>query len=388
MKFEHIPLPDCPRPGYPRPDFRRPLWQNLNGTWEFEEDPGRSGLARGLHKASSLKDTITVPFCRESKLSGLSHTDFCEQVWYRKQISIPTAWREDGRRVIFHVGACDYRAEVFINGQSVGTHIGGLNAFSFDITDALVEGETQVVTITAIDMTRSGTQCCGKQSTHFESFGCFYTRTTGIWQTVWMESVPTAYIRSTRLFPCAADGKLTLQARVVGGDGLIFRAEAFYEDHAVGAAAAVVTGNHVCLEIQLDEKHLWEIGNGRLYDLTLTLQGEDPDVVDSYFGLRDLAWHDGTLYLNGNPVFQRLVLDQGFYPDGIWTAPTDEELRADIDRSIAMGFQGARLHQKVFEPRFLYECDKAGYIVWGEHGNWGMDISAPTTYQAILPDWI
>ncbi len=388
-KFEHIPLPDCPRPGYPRPDFRRPLWQNLNGEWEFEEDPARSGQARGLQKVEKLNDHIIVPFCRESVLSGLGHTDFCDAVWYRKEVTIEKAWREDGRRVILHIGACDFKTEVWVNGTSVGLpHTGGMNAFSYDITDALKEGESQVITICATDLTRSGEQACGKQSQQYASYACLYTRTTGIWQTVWLESVPAAYIRSTRYYPSFQDGKLSIEAKVVGGDGLVLRAEAFYEDRAVGAAAALVAGNHARLELKLDEIHPWEVGNGRLYDLTLTLQSDTPDVVDSYFGLRDLAWRDGVLYINGKPIFQRLILDQGFYPDGIWTAPTDEELKADIDRSMAMGFHGARLHQKVFEPRFLYECDKAGYIVWGEHGNWGMDITRPTAYAAIFPDWV
>jgi hypothetical protein len=390
MKFEQIPLSNCPRPGYPRPDFRRPLWQNLNGEWEFEEDPARSGNDRGLFKADKLKDKIIVPFCRESVLSGLAHLDFCDQVWYRKEVTVPADWRENGRRILFHVGACDYRTQVWVNGTSVGTHIGGMNAFWFDITDALVEGEKQVVTISAIDNVRSGAQCAGKQSTRYESYSCVYTRTTGIWQTVWMESVPASYIRSTRYFPSLSEHKVTIEARIVGGNEKILRAEAFYEGRPVGARATLVKGNYARLEIELDEVHAWEIGNGRLYDLTLTLgEDDEEDVVESYFGLRDLSWNaEGTLYINGKPVFQRLILDQGFYPDGIWTAPTDEELKADIDRSMAMGFHGARLHQKVFEPRFLYECDKAGYIVWGEHGNWGMNIGAQVAYQAMLPDWV
>jgi beta-galactosidase/beta-glucuronidase len=129
MKFENIPLSNCPRPGYPRPDFRRPLWQNLNGEWEFEEDPARSGNDRGLFKADKLKDKIIVPFCRESVLSGLAHLDFCDQVWYRKEVTVPAEWRENGRRILFHIGACDYRTQVWVNGTSVGTHIGGMNAF-------------------------------------------------------------------------------------------------------------------------------------------------------------------------------------------------------------------------------------------------------------------
>ena len=380
-----------PRPGYPRPDFVRDAWINLNGTWEFDEDFGRTGRQRDLQHAESFPQRIVVPFCRESKLSGLEHKDFCDAVWYRRAVTVPTDWRENGRRVIFHIGACDYHTEVYVNGKSVGTHIGGMNAFSFDITDALCDGEEQVVTICATDLLREGGQCGGKQSLLYGSHGCHYTRTTGIWQTVWMECVPAAYLRSMRVYPNVTDQKVTLQLSAVGADGLVVRAQAYYEGRAVGAAAAIVEGSSATLEMKLDELHLWEVGCGRLYDLELTLGNEEDgerDSVKSYFGMRSIACHKGILYLNGKPVFQRMVLDQGFYPDGIWTAPTDEELKADIDRSMAVGFNGARLHQKVFEPRFLYECDKAGYIVWGEHGNWGMDIAAPKAFRAILPDWL
>ena len=388
MSMQSVSLP---RPGYPRPDFVRDRWINLNGEWEFDEDFGRTGRERGLPTAPSLPQRITVPFCRESRLSGLAHKDFCDAVWYRRTVRVPADWREEGRRVILHIGACDYHTELYINGKSVGTHIGGMNAFCFDITDALGEGEEQVVTICATDLLREGGQCGGKQSLLYGSHGCHYTRTTGIWQTVWMECVPAAYLRRMRLYPNVTDQKLTLQFDAVGANGLVIRAQAYYEGRAVGAAAAIVEGNCATLEMKLDELHLWEVGRGRLYDLELTLGNEEDgerDSVKSYFGMRSIACINGILHLNGKPVFQRMVLDQGFYPDGIWTAPTDEELKADVDRSMAVGFNGARLHQKVFEPRFLYECDKAGYIVWGEHGNWGMDIASAKAFRAILPDWL
>ena len=388
MSYSHYLQTPCPRPGYPRPDFVREHWINLNGTWEFEEDSGRTGAQRGMPTATHLKDTITVPFCRESTLSGLGHLDFCDAVWYRRAVRLPEEWRTDSNKIILHIGACDYQTEAWVNGKRVGSHIGGMNAFSFDITDALSDADEQIITICATDLLREGGQCGGKQSLLYGSHGCHYTRTTGIWQTVWLECVPVAYIRSMKVFPSINDAKVTLQLRTVGADGCVARAQAFYEGRAVGAAAAVVEGSCATIEMKLDELHLWEVGAGRLYDLTLSLDGEGGDTVESYFGMRSVAHKNGILYLNGKPVFQRLVLDQGFYPDGIWTAPTDEELKADIDRSMAVGFNGARLHQKVFEPRFLYECDKAGYIVWGEHGNWGMNIAAPIGFRAILPDWL
>lgn len=389
------PAPSIPRPAYPRPDFVRDAWINLNGTWEFEEDFGRTGRERGLPTASSFSQRIVVPFCRESRLSGLEHKDFCDAVWYRRTCSVPADWRTNGKRVILHIGACDYHTEAYVNGHSVGTHIGGMNSFSFDISDALNEGEAQTITICATDRLRDGTQCGGKQSISYASHGCHYTRTTGIWQTVWLECVPAAYLASMKVYPHLADQTVTLQLTTHHADGYLLRATAFYEGRTVGEGKTIVEGNSAFLTIPLRELHLWEIGCGRLYDLRLTLQkgsGSDEnsenDLVQSYFGMRSVSCHNGIMHLNGKPVFQRTVLDQGFYPDGIWTAPTDEDLRADIDRAMAVGFTGARLHQKVFEPRFLYECDRAGYMVWGEHGNWGMDITAPTAFRAILPDWL
>ena len=250
-------MQSIPRPGYPRPDFVRDAWVNLNGTWEFDEDFGRSGRERGLQRAESFPQRIIVPFCRESKLSGLEHKDFCDAVWYRRTVTVPADWRENGRRVIFHVGACDYHTEVYVNGTSVGTHIGGMNAFSFDITDALCDGEEQVITICATDLLREGKQCGGKQSLLYGSHGCHYTRTTGIWQTVWMECVPASYLRSMRVYPNVADGKVTIQFNAVDADGLVVRAQAYFEGRAVGAAAAVIEGSTATLEMKLDELHLW-----------------------------------------------------------------------------------------------------------------------------------
>ena len=371
-----------PRSEYPRPQLVRADYMTLNGEWEFEHDYSDSGLARGLSDGRALSERITVPFCRESVLSGIGNTDFCNCVWYRRAFTLPSEWNTG--RILFHVGACDYATDIFVNGKRAGRHVGGYTPIECDITDFLTDGEN-VVTLRAFDDVRSHNQSAGKQCARYASYGCYYTRTTGIWQSVWLERVPEAYIRSVKYYPDVNDSKLTLIATLSGKcTDLALRAEAFYENRAVGCAAASVNGNVCTLEMKLDELHLWEIGNGRLYDLNLTL-GEDS--VKSYFGMRSVCAKNGALYLNGEPVFQRLVLDQGFYPDGIYTAPTESELFADIERSMAMGFNGARLHQKIFEPQFLSECDRRGYIVWGEHGNWGLDVSRPSGYASFLPEW-
>ncbi|CAM4333687.1 beta-galactosidase [Paenibacillus alkaliterrae] len=379
--------PSIPRPEYPRPQMVRTEWLNLNGEWEFEIDYGNSGKQRHLYEALSLKDQILVPFCPESKLSGVESKDFMSAVWYRKEIEIPANW--NGKRILLHFGAVDYEAEIWVNGQSAGTHRGGYSSFSLDITHLLGAG-VNVLTVCAEDDVRSGLQPRGKQSARFYSHGCDYTRTTGIWQTVWLEAVPQQYIQAFKLTPDADNGVLHVEGDLIGADGLTFAVEAQYRGKTVGSGSAVVTGKQARLSVKLSENHLWEIGSPNLYDLKLTLEshGKSIDAVDSYFGLRSVKWDNNAILINGKPVFQRLVLDQGFYPDGIYTAPTDEALRNDIELSLSLGFNGARLHEKVFEARFLYWADRLGYIVWGEHANWGLDITTAQSLQPFLPEWI
>ncbi len=374
---------NIPRPEFPRPQFSRgeSNWINLNGEWEYQTDRGLSGEARGLHKGGEFTEKIIVPFCRESVLSGIGDTDFCEGAWYRKTIALPEDWKNN--RTILHIGACDFKTKVWVNGEYIGSHIGGYISFSFDITSALKEGEN-TITIGVTDKVRTHDQPAGKQSARYESYGCFYTRTTGIWQTVWLESVPQSYISGTKYYPDIDNQKLVIEAYTVGGHGKTIKASASYSGTAQGEACATVRSGRAVIELPLNELHLWEVGNGRLYDLILTLEN---DRVESYFGMRRIECRDGFFYLNGKKVFQRLVLDQGFYPDGIYTASDISELEADIDRSVAMGFNGARLHQKIFEPLFLSFCDKKGYIVWGEHGNWGLDVSCDTAYKGFIPEW-
>ncbi len=368
-----------PRPEHPNPQLQRQNWLNLNGWWEFETDKSKSGLDRKLQEAKQLSGKILVPFCPESDLSGVGEKDFMEMVWYRRSFVIPEGWQSG--RVFLHFGAVDYHARVFVNGQKAGEHKGGYASFCLDITDLLTAGEN-AVTLCAEDNQRSGRQPRGKQSYLFYSQGCEYTRTTGIWQTVWLEYRPQSHIASVRYYPDPENGQLHVEARITGKEQLTV--EAFFEGRAVGSASAMASGNTVHITVPLSEIHLWEVGQGRLYDLVLTY-GEDR--VESYFGLRSIRFDGVKFLLNGKALFQRLVLDQGFYPDGIYTAPTDEALIKDILLSQAVGFNGARLHEKIFEARFLYHADRLGYLVWGEHANWGLDIHDPMALHALLPEW-
>ncbi len=369
-----------PRPEHPQPQLQRKNWENLNGEWEFAFDFGKSGIDRKLWENEHLEGKILVPFCPESELSGIGHKDFIPAVWYKRKVRLDA--QQLGGRVLLHFGAVDYDCRVWVNGREAGRHRGGYTSFAFDVTDCVSEGENDL-TVYAQDDTRSGKQPKGKQSGLYFSHGCDYTRTTGIWQTVWMEFVPKAYIQKVWYYPNLAQRSLGIRATVAGSG--VLTAEAFYEGKSCGTARAAVGAGNVLLTLPLDELHLWEPGQGRLYDLKLTF-GQDE--VQSYFGMREIALDGEKVRINGKSVFQRLVLDQGFYPDGIYTAPSDEALRRDVELSLAAGFNGARLHQKVFEPRFLYHCDRSGYLVWGEQANWGLDVSAPDGLKCFLPEWM
>ena len=368
-----------PRSEYPRPQFVRENWLNLNGEWQFEIDNGRSGETRGLqNEGVALKEKITVPFCPESRLSGIEHTDFMYGVWYKRTVTL----QKPCGRTLLHFGAVDYHCKAFVNGTFVGEHKGGYVSFSFDVTAALREGENEIA-VFAMDDTRDRMIPSGKQSTRYESYGCFYTRTTGIWQTVWLEFMPEAHIDSVKYYPNITDGSVTVEATLCGkGD---FACDISFNGKPMGSHKAVVNGERLIFTVALAEAHLWEVGKGNLYDVSLTF-GEDR--VKSYFGLREVRLDGFKFLINGKSVFQRLILDQGFYPDGIYTAPSDADLVRDIELSMALGFNGARLHEKIFEERFLYHADRMGYIVWGEFPDWGLDHTYADNIYGMLPEWM
>lgn len=370
---------DIPRKEYPRPQFVRKDWMNLNGKWQFEIDNGRSGEARGLQSEGVLlSDEITVPFCPESSLSGIGHKDFIYGVWYKRKVTLESL----SEKTLLHFGAVDYICRAFVNGRFAGEHKGGYVSFAFDITDLLRVGENEIA-VYAIDDTRDQSIPTGKQSDRYGSHGCFYTRTTGIWQTVWLEFMPETHIERVKYFPNITDGSVTIAAELQGNADL--SCEVFFEGKEMGSyKAEKVSGSHT-FNIPLKEKHLWEVGKGDLYDVKFTF-GDDK--VESYFGLREVRLDGFKFLINGKSVFQRLVLDQGFYPDGIYTAPSDEALKKDIELSMACGFNGARLHEKIFEERFLYHADKLGYIVWGEYPDWGLNFADDTGIYSVLPEWI
>jgi len=368
-----------PRPEYPRPQFERSQWMNLNGEWQFSIDNTRTGFDKGFHKEeTTLTDKIIVPYCPESKLSGIEHKDFLYGVWYKRKVILDTI----SGCVRLHIGAADYECTVYVNGQTVGSHKGGYVSFSFDITSALRTGENDI-TIFAADDTRNGMIPSGKQSMLYHSHGCFYTRTTGIWQTVWLEFLPETHLNAVKYYPNITDGSVTVEASLCGVG--CFACAISFDGRPMGTYAAENAAGNLVFQIPLAEKYLWEAGKGNLYDVVFTF-GED--CVKSYFGLREVRLDGYKFLINEKSVFQRLVLDQGFYPDGIYTAPTDADLIRDIEYSMAAGFNGARLHEKIFEERFLYHADRMGYLVWGEYPDWGLDHHNPENVYAILPEWM
>ena len=370
---------NIPRAEHPNPQWERKNWRNLNGTWEFEFDFGCSAIEKELWKKDKFDLEIVVPFCPESKLSGLAHTDFIDGVIYRKYFDLTK--EECNGRVILHFGAVDYESCLYINEQFVGTHKGGYTSFSFDITDYVKEGSNMIF-LSVKDDVRSGLQPKGKQAHKYYSNGCDYTRTTGIWQTVWLEFIPETYIKSVKYYPDPETATLTLTGTVQGKGTL--KISALWEGKEVAAASIPVNCGFFSTQLPLSETHLWEPGKGGLYELIFDFE---EDHVQSYFGLRSTCFEGRKYLLNGKSVFQRTVLDQGFYPDGIYTAPTEADLIKDIELSFAAGFNGARLHEKVFEARFLYHCDRLGYLVWGEYPNWGLDHSNPQATEIYLNEW-
>ena len=377
-----------PRAEYPRPQFERADWVNLNGEWSFALDLSDSGRDRDFYNSKGFEQRITVPFAPESKLSGIGYTDFINSVWYQRMIQIPSAWQ--GKRVKLNFGAVYYESEVYIDGRFVGRHYGGSDSFAFDITDFVGDGKEHSIVVHAESDLRSGTQPGGKQSTNYYSYGCSYTRTTGIWQTVWMEAVDDMALERVQVVTDIDNEQIVViptYYNVAGGNTLSVEVRDGGKVVAHAESAAV---QGVPVVVALKKAKLWSPESPFLYDVVYEVkdaEGRTLDRVDAYVGMRKVHIDGNKIYLNNKPYYQRLVLDQGFYPDGIWTAPSDEALKHDIEMSKAAGFNGARLHQKVFEERFHYWADKLGYIVWGEMASWDKDFNSVAAARNFLSEW-
>jgi len=358
-----------PRPEYPQPQFEREHWLNLNGAWEFEFDDGNRGLAEDWAAGGrSFSRHITVPFCFESARSGIADTSFHPWAWYRRSITIPAGWK--GHRVVLHFGAVDYRAMVWINGRLAGRHEGGNVPFQFDITDLLKPG-ANTVTVRAEDPPTDRYIPRGKQYWELRSASIFYTRTSGIWQTVWLEAAGDSYLLRVRTTP-SLDGTVRFDASIARpAPGLEFVAKIGYEGAEIGQTSARTEGPRARAIALVSDPKLWSPRRPRLYAVTFELRSGATvlDRVSSYFGYRSATTENGRVMLNRDPVFLKFVLDQGYWPESILTPPSDEAIQYDIRMTQAMGFNGARKHQKLEDPRYLYWADKMGFLVSSEMAN-------------------
>ena len=347
-------------PDYPRPQMVRHDWRNLNGLWQFSlattSDTPPIGRA--------LPGQILVPYPVESALSGVMKHQ--SRVWYRRHFQVPAAWK--GRHVLLHFGAVDWEANVYLNGHHLGTHRGGYDAFSYDITGDLRPGELQELVVGVFDPTDAGNQPRGKQVN--KPGGIFYTPTTGIWQTVWLEPVAPVHISDLLLTPDVDHSSLLVTAPASGtGSVQNLKVKVTAVDHGrvVGRASGAPGA---AIRVRIPHPHLWWPSDPHLYTLKVALSqnGRVLDYVRSYFGMRkiSLGMVGGVnrILLNGKPLFETGVLDQGFWPDGIYTAPTDAALRYDIEMEKKLGFNMARKHVKVEPARWYYWADRLGLLVW------------------------
>ena len=362
--------PDLPRPEHPRPDLMRSDWRTLNGKWEFEFDDGDRGLAeRWYDGAKRFTKAIEVPYCFQSKLSGIADTGFHDVVWYRRTFRVPDTWK--ARHVILNFGAVDYEATVWVNGSQVGFHRGGHVGFSIDVT-AQLNGGDNVVVVRAWDPSTDLSLPRGKQYWQPKSQSIWYTRTSGIWQAVWMEAVDPVHIARLRITPDVDRSQVAIETILSqSAPDLKLRITARLGDNLQAQSEIVCRHTRPTMILKLDGQRLWSPERPTLYDLTIELVagGKIIDEVHSYFGQRKISTHEGRVYLNNAPYYLRLVLDQGYWPESTLTPPTDAAIQYDIKMIKSFGLNGARKHQKVEDPRWLYWCDKLGLLVWGEMAN-------------------
>jgi beta-galactosidase/beta-glucuronidase len=394
-----------PRPEYPRPQLRRSRWVNLNGPWSFAFDDDDRGLCERWFEAtptsSTFPRTITVPFAFQSELSGIADRTRHDVVWYSR--SFDDARESDSDRLLLHFGAVDHEATVWVDGRQVTHHVGGHTPFTVDVTDALEHGTEHVVVVRAADPLDDVTVPRGKQFWRERPENIFYTATSGIWQTVWLEPVPAARILGLTITPDLpeAEAELTVQldpAAIGSTLRVVIRSdELTLVDDRISIREPEVTrrfgvapprGSHTGAIADWQDVAVWSPETPHLHDLLLTLEhpdGRTVDDVESYFGMRSIEARDGHVLLNGRPYYQRLVLDQGYFPGGSLTAATDADLRRDIELAKELGFNGARKHQKVEDPRWLYWADTLGFLVWDEMPS--AYAFSPSMARRLVAEW-
>ncbi|PPA69617.1 glycoside hydrolase family 2 protein [Jeotgalibacillus proteolyticus] len=366
------------RTEYPRPQLQRKEWKSLNGEWNFTFDDSNIGMKEQWYQnPAALTDKINVPFAYQTELSGIHDSSFHDVVWYQRDFEVPQEWT--GKRIMLHFGAVDYYAKVFVNGQLVGENEGGHTPFSFDITHALKFGKASV-TVRAEDPSRDETIPRGKQFWKEEIESIWYTNTTGIWQPVWLEPVSQTAVEKLRMTPDLDQGDIEIELEVSPeAVNKMLQIKIEYKGELISQDSFLLVETYLKRRINVFGRHIFHTGfhhegmtwspeAPNLFDITFEIKdGQDiTDSVASYFGMRKVHTEDGMVYLNNKPYYQKLVLDQGYWREGLLTASNDEDFKKDIELSKEMGFNGCRKHQKVEDPRFLYWADQLGYLVWGE----------------------
>lgn len=373
----------CYRKDYPRPQFVREDWENLNGTWDFAFDDGNQGETEKWQEGFPDALKIQVPFSYETKMSGIGDECCHEHVWYHRTLPVDGAKLAENN-LLLHFEGSDYVTKLWVNGQFAGSHKGGYARFSFDITKLVRDGENDLTV--KVEDSYDTQQPRGKQRWRSESYSCWYVQTTGIWKTVWMEYAPKVRMESVKLTPNLADGTLKLEVRVAapqvmyGGD---LQVEALVTFEGAFVMKSILAVHCDCVRSSLDliktnggrvpacfegSVKAWTPENPNLYDIVFRLlyRQEVLDEVGSYFGMRQIGIEGAKVLLNGYPVYQRLILDQGYWKESHLTPPSEEALIEDIEKIKAMGYNGLRKHQKTEDERFLYWCDVKGMLVWCE----------------------
>jgi beta-galactosidase/beta-glucuronidase len=364
-----------PRSEYPRPQFVRKKWMNLNGEWNFSFDKENIGEKEQWYKKASFDQKIIVPFTYETSASGIGEEKFCPNVWYQRLVKIPTEY--ENKKIILHFQAADYITKLWVNGIFVGEHKGGQISFSFAITDYLnVNRELNIVV--KIEDSQSCSQPRGKQRWLEESYECWYVQTTGIWQTVWLEFLNEVSLETVKITPDIDTESVEFDYTICGNVGndsdLVMKTKITYKDQPVTEFSFNVSRrNHKMKQNIASEFHHWKVLHWspqapHLYDVEFTLYHGDQivDCVQSYFGMRKISIENGNVLLNNIPIYQKLILDQGYWKDSHLTPPSEEAIIEDIDKTLEMGFNGVRKHMKVEDQRFLYWADKKGLLVWSE----------------------
>lgn len=362
---------------YPRPQLVRSEWTNLNGTWQFAFDDENVGQNEKWYQEHDYEQVIQVPFAYQAQLSGIGSRENHERVWYKREFTQKT---QANKKYLLHFGAVDYFTDVFLNGQHVCHHAGGHTSFTVDITAQILDGTNDLV-VYVFDPLKDESIPRGKQFWEEESRSIWYTNTTGIWQTVWLEEVNDCYLERLQLTPLLDAGKVNIKATLNQAQGqqslgyrITFKEELIAEGKNSFASGKTDFSVDLFAEMIFRHNHhgdgySWSPETPNLFDVVLWVEdesGQVGDQVTSYFGLRKIHQENGMVYLNNKPYYQKLVLDQGYWPEGLLTAPTDEDFVKDIQLAKEMGFNGCRKHQKMEDPRFLYWADTLGYLVWGE----------------------